>query len=234
MFRINSNDFRPNVSIVEEEARIWIHSYFYLYGDAASAEFIPMFIRNIQENWGRQDWEVVFERRPYFLHFDVDAELYLDVSPNEIRNNNSLRNIYIRLEYECQLNISFTDGMGANTGYFLVPNLIQAGSTTIAHEYGHLLGLWPGHPSGHPQDIDYRGRGMPGIMYPRGTLVDPQYQYDDTALPGKKGGTLNPKYREVKRSDVEMLVSLMRRVDESSAVLGGLSNRYHQKWEPLV
>ncbi len=234
MFRINPNEFIPNVLIQEEEARITINSLFFLYGNAASIEFCPMFVSNIEENWGREPWQVVFERRLYTLVFNIASELLLDISPNEIRNNNNLRNNFIRIEEMNRLNISFTDGMGANTGYFIVPNILQRGSTTIAHEYGHLLGLWPGHPSGHPQDLDQRGRGMPGIMYPRGTIVDPQYQYEMDALPGQKGGTLNPQFRQVRQEDVDMLVSLMRRVDERHAVLGGLSNRYHDSHGLIV
>ena len=61
--------------------------------------------------------------------------------------------------------------VGCNTGYFKLENLYK-GSTTAAHEYGHTLGLQ------HPADLDLRGKGIPGIMYPRGTLVDPQFQYD--------------------------------------------------------
>lgn len=84
-----------------------------------------------------------------------------------------------------QENISFVDGLNSNTGYFLLDNLLN-GSTTAAHEFGHTLGL------DHPHNLDIRGKGVPGIMYPRGTIVDPPYQYDPNAAPGKPGGTMNP------------------------------------------
>lgn len=66
---------------------------------------------------------------------------------------------------------------------------------------GHTLGL------DHPQDLDLRGKGVPGIMYPRGTLVDAQYQYNPAGDAGdsNNGGTLHPKYRKVLEHDIALL-----------------------------
>lgn len=58
------------------------------------------------------------------------------------------------------------------------PNVEQVGSSTEAHEFGHSLGLWPGTKKGHPKE-NLLGKGQPGIMYPRGTIVDP---HTDTIL----------------------------------------------------
>src|SRR5690348_11604677 len=76
---------------------------------------------------------------------------------------------------------------------------LYEGSTTAAHEYGHTLGLE------HPKDLDLRGKGVPGIMYPRGTLVDPQFQYDPSKPAGVTGGTMHPMCRKVFQQDIENL-----------------------------
>ena len=72
-------------------------------------------------------------------------------------------------------------------------------STTAAHEYGHTIGL------DHPEILDIRGMGQPGIMYPRGTICDPVFQYDPAAEPLKPGGTINPYTRKVLQSDIDQL-----------------------------
>jgi len=98
---------------------------------------------------------------------------------------------------------------------------LYAGSTTAAHEYGHTLGLV------HPDNIDLRGKGVPGIMYPRGTLVDPQYQYDPSKPPGVKGGTMHPIYRKVFPEDISALRLEKLQFKNNKAIIGGFTNVYH-------
>ena len=95
------------------------------------------------------------------------------------------------------------------------------GSTTAAHEYGHTIGL------DHPHDLDLRGKGVPGIMYPRGTLVDPQYQYDPEKPAGTKGGTMYPIYRKVLKEDIENLKLYRLSFKSGNAILGEFSNIWH-------
>ena len=99
------------------------------------------------------------------------------------------RNNFFRIEEFATGNISFTDGIGSNSGYFKLENLYK-GSTTAAHEYGHTIGLE------HPVILDIRGKGQPGIMYPRGTLVDPQFQYDATIPVRADRSNLKPYFPE--------------------------------------
>ena len=118
--------------------------------------------------------------------------------------------------------MSFVDVVGCNTGIFLLENLYE-GSTTAAHEYGHSLGLR------HPPQLDYRGHGVPGIMCPRGTLVDPEYQYNPAAAPGdhQNGGTLHPRYRRVKPADIRSLRLDRLCKTQSFAILGEFSSVWH-------
>ena len=139
---------------------------------------------------------------------------------NEIYTNTDPCNNYFRIEEYAHGNISFVDGLGSNSGYFKLENL-YVGSTTAAHEYGHTLGLE------HPVNLDYRGKGIPGIMYPRGTLVDPEFQYDISKPAGEKGGTMHPMYRKVFRYDIESLKLDRLRFNNRKAVVGEFTNVYH-------
>ncbi|HET6993777.1 MAG TPA: peptidase M10, partial [Chitinophagaceae bacterium] len=81
----------------------------------------------------------------------------------------------------------------------------------------------------HPTDLDLRGKGVPGIMYPRGTLVDPQYQYnpEGTAGDSNNGGTMHPKYRKVQQHDIALL-NLHKLVFENrQAIIGDFTSIWH-------
>ena len=116
------------------------------------------------------------------------------------------------------------DDAGSNTGYFKLGNIQGEGSTTEGHEFGHGYGLE------HPDDADLRGVGQPGIMNPRGTLVDPKYQYDPKAAAGAAGGTINPESRKVTKKDVSNLgLDKLNYNKNGKANLGKLTNTYHEK-----
>ena len=139
----------------------------------------------------------------------------------DIFQNLDPRNNYFRIEEFSHGNISFVDGLNCNSGYFKLENLYK-GSTTAAHEYGHTIGL------NHPKDMDIRGQGVPGIMYPRGTLVDPQFQYDPSKPAGVTGGTMHPMYRKVKLEDIEGLKLDRLDFHHGKAVLGEFTNVWHE------
>jgi hypothetical protein len=76
--------------------------------------------------------------------------------------------------------------------------------------------------------MDIRGQGVPGIMYPRGTLVDPEFQYDPLKPAGVTGGTMHPMYRKVKLQDIEDLKLHRLEFHHGKAVLGEFTNVWHE------
>ncbi|MBI2730486.1 MAG: hypothetical protein HYX40_07020 [Sphingobacteriales bacterium] len=126
------------------------------------------------------------------------------------------------------MHISFVDDIPCNTGYFKLDNLLN-NSTTAAHEYGHTIGLK------HPELLDIRGEGQPGIMYPRGTICDPHFQYDATAEPLAPGGTINPYKRKVLQKDIDALKLHRLSFDKNGkAILGDFSSIGHDKHLPAA
>ncbi len=170
--------------------------------------------------WNEPSALIDFDNLTLHLHFKITAELYKDITDVDVYQNTDPKNNFFRIEEFAHGNISFVDGLGSNSGYFKLENLYQ-GSTTAAHEYGHTLGL------DHPENMDYRGRGIPGIMYPRGTLVDPQFQYDPLVPAGMKGGTMHPMYRRVLLSDINDLKLHKLQFKNNRAVIGEFTNIFH-------
>lgn len=197
-----------------------IHSHIITYGDAADEQITEQIRDEIETMWNEPAAIVPLYKTSFQIVFKITAELKLNVSEFEVLQNVDPRNNYFRIEEYAQGNISFVDGLGCNTGYFKLENLYK-GSTTAAHEYGHTLGL------DHPKDIDYRGKGVPGIMYPRGTLVDSQYQYDPSKPSGITGGTMHPMYRKVLVQDILDLKLHKLLFENNKAVLGDFTNVFH-------
>ena len=149
-----------------------------------------------------------------------------DLDPEKVWYNDNPQLNFFRIEEYVMGDISFVDGLNCNTGYFKLANLLQT-STTAAHEYGHTIGL------DHPDDLDIRGQQAPAIMYPRGTISDPHFQYDPNAIAGKTGGTLDPKFRKVTQADIDALrLHRLSFSEKGLASIGGFSSIYHEKHSP--
>ena len=174
----------------------------------------------IENMWNEPKAVVHLDGSTFQIVFRITADIKKEISELEILQNTNPRINYFRIEEYVNGNISFVDGIGCNTGHFKLENLYE-GSTTAAHEYGHTLGL------DHPKDLDLRGKGVPGIMYPRGTLVDPQYQYDPAKPAGVTGGTMHPRYRKVFKKDIELLKLHKLAFHNSRAIIGDFTNVYH-------
>jgi len=203
-----------------EHQQLTIYSHIITYGNAGDEALTELMRDEIETMWNEPKAHLPFLGSVYAIVFRISASFQPQITDIDIYQNLDPRNNYFRVEEFAYGNISFVDGLGCNSGYFKLENLYK-GSTTAAHEYGHTLGLE------HPHDLDLRGKGIPGIMYPRGTLVDPQFQYEADKPAGTKGGTLHPKYRKVLQEDIAKLKLHKLSFSNGKAILGEFSNVWH-------
>lgn len=203
-----------------------IHSTIFFYGNAANEILSRQIAKDISGHWNEPNAKIFIKKNLYNVLFDVEGVYEKYLTPEMIFENINPRNNYFRIEEYAHGNISFVDGLGCNTGYFKLENLLN-NSTTSAHEYGHTLGL------DHPENLDIRGYGQPGIMYPRGTLVDPQFQYDPNIRAGLTGGTINPFTRKVLQNDIDNLkLNKLNFNHAGFAIIGDFSSMWHDEQMP--
>lgn len=203
-----------------KDEQLTISSHIITYGNAANEGLTEMMRDEIETMWNEPGKSLKINGSMLAVRFKITASFQPTISDIDIYQNLDARNNYFRIEEFALGNISFVDGVGCNTGYFKLENLYK-GSTTAAHEYGHTIGL------DHPHKLDLRGKGIPGIMYPRGTLVDPQYQYDPNINAGEKGGTLYPIYRRVLQQDIENLYLQQLEFENGKSILGDFTSIWH-------
>lgn len=207
--------------INDKNGEIIIHSVFFFYGNAASDSLSRQIADDIAAHWNEPLFRLYLNSRTYNVSFKIEGIWGRSLTRVLVISNTNPYNNYFRIEEKAAGNISFVDGIGSNTGYFQLDNLLN-NSTTAAHEYGHTLGL------AHPHNLDLRGKGQPAIMYPRGTVVDPEYQYDPGKPAGQPGGTLNPFHRKVLQSDLHDLGLEKLDYRNGKAVLGAFTNVWHE------
>lgn len=206
--------------------KIYIHSVLFFYGEAASEDWSLTIAKDIEDSWNAAKGTVKMRNTIFEVVFKIEGIYARALTPQMVFNNNDPRNNYFRIEEFATGNISFVDDIGCNTGYFKLDNLLNR-STTAAHEYGHTIGLH------HPTQLDIRGMGTPGIMYPRGSIVDPPFQYNLQAIPNGPGGTINPQTRKVLQSDIDNLNLPRLSYDaEGYAIIGKFTNIWHHQHQP--
>jgi hypothetical protein len=202
--------------------QLLISSHIITYGNAADEAITELIREEIETMWNEPQGHIFLKAVAFRVVFNITASFQPGITDLDIYQNVDPRNNYFRIEEFARGNISFVDGLGCNSGYFKLENLYK-GSTTAAHEYGHTLGLK------HPDDLDLRGKGVPGIMYPRGTLVDARFQYNPAARAGdsSNGGTMHPKFRKVKAEDIQSLPLHKLGFENNLSILGEFTNIWH-------
>ncbi|RYY65738.1 MAG: peptidase M10 [Chitinophagaceae bacterium] len=206
--------------LLPERSELVIKAHLVFYGAFATAALAEQLRAETEELWNEPQGRVRIGGRSYTVVFRISAECIPGLDEYTVLANSDPRANFFRIEDYAEGNISFVDGLGSNTGYFLLENLYP-GSTTAAHEFGHTLGL------DHPLNMDWRGIAPPGIMCARGTLVDPQFQYDPAVPAGLKGGTLHPMHRRVRQADIDDLRLDRLRFTNGKAIVGDFTNVYH-------
>lgn len=191
-----------------------------IYGAAADESLSTQIAEEIGTLWTEARGKIRLGPNLYTLSFAICGFYKPGLSPEDIFQNRDPRKNFFRIETFVNGNISFVDAINCNTGFFKLDNLYP-GSTTAAHEFGHTIGLE------HPHHLDLRGKGLPGMMYPRGTIVDPEYQYDPAASPGQQGATLHPQFRRVCKEEVAMLQINEHYTIDNGWVIGDFSNVWH-------
>jgi hypothetical protein len=205
----------------KKELTITIYAELIFYGNAANEKLAEQIASDVALHWNEPSAAIRVNHEWYSVRFVISGYYSPGLTDIEVYENVDPRKNYFRIEEYANGNISFVDGINSNTGYFKLENLLN-NSSTAAHEFGHTLGL------DHPDNIDIRGQGTPGIMYPRGTIVDPHFQYDPSVAPGLKGGTMNPFLRKVLLNDIKDLQLGELNFDENGrAVLGGFTSIWH-------
>lgn len=109
--------------------------------------------------WSQPKGSVKYKGKEYVVEFEIKGYLFTNLTPQDISGYKNPKNNYFRIEEYVAGNISFVDALKSNTSYFKVENLCK-GCITATHEYVHTIGL------DYPTDLDLRGKGQPGLMYP--------------------------------------------------------------------
>jgi len=210
----------------KQDHTIKIHAELIFYGNAANDMLARQIAEDVATYWNGPGASVLIHHEWYKVGFIIKGFYSADLTDIEVYENTDPRKNYFRIEEYARGNISFVDGINSNTGYFKLENLLD-NSTTAAHEFGHTIGLE------HPEVMDIRGKGIPGIMYPRGTIVDPHFQYDPMAEAGTKGGTMNPFTRKVLLKDIDDLhLDRLQFNERGFAMVGDFTSVWHEAHVP--
>jgi hypothetical protein len=189
------------------------------YGSEATEERAQRMLTEIVDMYNEPQAHIVLDGRSYRVYFEMTYRL---ATINEVmelaRGNENFRYNFIRIETANLTTRSFMGfGLGDNAGHWITTDELGT-STTAAHEFGHAMGL------DHPTRLDFRGLGNPGIMAPRGTIVDAHWQWNPQVAAGEYGGTLRPVHRRVQAHEVQAIFEKVTFDANGFAAIGYLSN----------
>lgn len=217
------------ITIHSAQSQIVIESRLYLYGSEATQAIGQEIVTEINRMYNEPEVYFLYKEQTLKVVFSVSFKI---VSTTEAMfraaTNQNFRNNFIRIENENHITRSFMGyGLGDNVGHWLTTDQL-GNSTTAAHEFGHSLGL------DHPVNLDFRGQSTPPpIMAPRGSLTNPEFQWNPSASPGEFGGTMNPKYRKVTAEEVLLVLQNANFENNQTSYVGQLSNTlFNRQGEP--
>ncbi len=220
-FEVNKDDIKKEIRVYNE---------LYLYGEIANTQWAEHIAEDIENAWNAPYVQQRIGEEDYTIRFEIKGYYEDDISKETIVQNIFPWRKYFHLVASNTMNISFVDGLFSNTGEFLLKNIEKQNSKTGAHEWGHSWGLK------HPKETDYRGKGVPHIMLPRGSFVDPEYRYKPKAeliqTPQgwmmEEGFTMDTNCREVLPMNIiDLGLTLLSYNSDGYANLSALTNRVH-------
>ncbi|MCP1381710.1 hypothetical protein [Runella salmonicolor] len=213
----------------EQSKIVTISAKLIFYGTQATEELAKKIATEIRDMYHEPKACVNIAGEAYEVHIRIDYEVvsFEEVIQLAIKNANFRYN-FIRLEAQNHVTRSFMGfGLGDNVGHWITSDNL-GDSTTAAHEFGHALGL------DHPERYDFRGLGNPGIMAPRGTIVDAHLQWNPAVAAGEYGGTLKPFHRRVQAYEIEAIFKDLKFDPNGYAEIGHLSNvLFTENGDPL-
>ncbi|MEM6965148.1 MAG: RHS repeat-associated core domain-containing protein [Bacteroidota bacterium] len=216
-------DGRSGVPVIDKVNKtITVYSKFVFYGGSATTQLSKSIANEIAGQYNGANAQVTVGGVQYSVKFKINYETVTEAEAAKMAAGNTDAKVnFIRVEKNnSRLRRSFNE-IGENNGFMNTDDGLGT-STTAPHEVGHGYGLV--HPPG-----DQRGKGQPDIMAARGTLVDPQYQYDPNAKAGAKGGTINPKTRRVTQGNITDMFKGVKFDKNGRGQIGKATNRIYNK-----
>lgn len=191
---IAANNTKASALLVRDDASktLKVIARLVYSGPALTETIADASTREINDMWNENPTDISINDSVYRVKFEID---YIISDRQSLIDADSCAYNYITVLNKTNAgDRSYYTGLGTQFGVFYTSDDLGH-STTTAHEFGH--GLLLDH-----NFYDQREANPPGIMFARGTLVKPEFQWDPNALPGAAGGTINPIHRKVRSEDI--------------------------------